>query len=114
MALHHIEGHRLSDTPAALVKTPEKAVIRLRELIAELDPMQQRVFHRMVLFLGKVAEHESANKMGRQNLAVMFAPLFLRSAKEQNPHDMVKDNKALVDVILFVLSNAKEVFQVHP
>ena len=66
----------------------------------------------MVLFLEKVSESEVTNKMGKQNLAVMFAPLFLRSAKAKNAHEILEDNKLLVELLLFVLLHHRELFNV--
>lgn len=97
----------------ALLKSPDKAIPRVKELIAELEPVQERVFYRMVLFLEKLSESEATNKMGKQNLAVMFAPLFLRSAKAQNAHEILEDNKLLVELLLFVLNHHKELWKVR-
>lgn len=96
-----------------MLRTSDKAAARVKELISELEPMQERIFHRMILFLEKLSESEASNKMGKQNLAVMFAPLFLRSAKPQNAHEILEDNKLLVELLLFVLNHHKELFKVN-
>lgn len=43
------------------------------------------------LLTNRFAQHEHINKMGPNNLAIIFAPCLLQSKEKKNPEEILKD-----------------------
>jgi len=75
-----------------VVKTEEKRVDCLREVIMRLPIGNKLIVHRLFRLLRDVAKEENSqfNKMTSKNLAICFSPTLLRK-REQTPESMLSD-----------------------
>jgi hypothetical protein len=56
----------------------QENLILLRELIINMPLNNQRVLHRLMIFLHRVIEHSAQNKMTAHSLAIILGPILLR------------------------------------
>ena len=66
-------AHRLSS---------QELSARLSQLLSNVPPVNRRVMARVVALLQLIAQHKDVNKMSISNLAIVFAPSFLRDPSD--------------------------------
>ena len=62
----------------------------IQQVVSLLPELHYRTLKYLIEHLARIAEYEATNKMGPQNLAIVFGPNILRS-KEENALTLLTD-----------------------
>lgn len=83
---------------ASRLTDPSARLLKLREILRSLPPINYETFHYLAQHLRRIAEHEAVNKMDAHNLAIIFGPSLIRPC-DNSIVSMVTDMNDLCRVI---------------
>ena len=84
----------------------------IKSIVQNIPESNQETLHWLIVFLNKVAQYSSENKMDLANLATMFGPNLIRSQK-QSATQLLSDLPAVRLIMLVILRNYKSIFDVR-
>ena len=86
--------------------TPEEKVQRAFDLVERLPEINKETFKALLSFLQTVTHYKEHNKMGANNLAIIFAPNLFK-AYEVTPNDMIYA-QVLVKTLTLMIANFEQ------
>jgi len=72
------------------IETYDDRMYAIQQVVSLLPELHYRTLKYLIEHLARIAEYEATNKMGPQNLAIVFGPNILRS-KEENALTLLTD-----------------------
>lgn len=92
------------------VKSEAMKINLLKEMIDRIPKSNKLVMYVLVDHLNEVSANEQWNKMNLRSLATVFAPTLVRD-ESLNPHQEIQDNKTKTEVMEFLFTKYKYIFQ---
>ena len=87
----------------------DEKILFLNNGISKMPELNRRILITLILFINKILEHSSENKMNAHNLAVVFAPTLFKP-QSYSIEDLTQNAGTLVNCLKAIINNYKLIF----
>ncbi len=91
------------------IENEKKRLKNLRSLCDALPDENHALLETFFLFLHRVCSFSDRNLMSFSNIAIIFAPSFLKK-KNETPQSMLREQSAVENILVDILKNPDEMF----